>query len=143
MHPDDAQAALDDIKKRQEQSRAGELRHSSSLFNAVVLALVVLLSYASFDVPAPWNGAVILPVVALLALLAFVYLRRAPVLRKPKANEILIGAAAGIALAAVLRGLASAAGAVGLPTPHLLAAVAGAVGCLVVVLRAAGPLRRR
>ncbi|MET8907536.1 hypothetical protein [Micromonospora sp. NPDC004551] len=138
MTPDDAQAALDDIRKRHEQSRAAEVRHSSSPFHLAVLASVVLLSYASFDLPNPWNGAMLFPVVALLALLAFVHVRRAPVLRQPSSGELLGGVAAGIALTAVLQGLASAARAVGMPTPHLVAAGIGAAACLVL----AGPVCR-
>jgi hypothetical protein len=146
MTPDDAQAALDDIRKRHEQSRAEELRHNSSPLYLGVLAAVVLLSYASFDLPNPWGGAMLFPVVALLALLAFVYVRRAPVLRKLSSGELLVGVAAGIALAAVLKGLAAAAQAVGLPTPHLIAAAVGSVVCLLVAVpacRSAEALARR
>ena len=130
MTPDDAQTALDDIRKRHEQSRAEEVRHNSSPFYLGVLALVVLLSYGSFDLPNPWNGAMLFPVLALLALLAFVHVRRAPVRRKPSSGELLVGVAYGIALSAVLQGMAEAARAVGTPTPHLVSAAAGAVLCL-------------
>lgn len=138
MTPDEARAALEDIRKRHEQSRAEEARHSSSPLYLGILALVVLLSYASFDLPNPWGGAMMFPVVVLLASLAFVYLRRAPVLRKPSSGELLLGVAAGILLAAVLRGLAAGAGALGTPTPHLLAAVVAAVACLLVARPACG-----
>jgi hypothetical protein len=146
MTPDDAQAALDDIRKRHEQSRAEEVRHNSSPFYLGILAAVVILSYASFDLPNPWGGAMLFPVVVLLALLAAVYARRAPVLRKPSSGELLVGVASGIVLAAVLRGLAAAARAVGMPTPHLVAAVVGAVVCLLVAgtaCRSAEALVRR
>ncbi|MGX7674245.1 hypothetical protein [Plantactinospora sp. DSM 117369] len=146
MTPDDAQAALDDIRKRHEQSRAAEARHSSSPFYLGVLALVVLLSYASYDLPNPWGGAMLFPVVMLLALLAFVYVRRAPVLRKPSSGELLGGVASGILLVAVLQGLAAAARAGGLPAPHLVAAAIGSVVCLPVAIRAcrgAGALIRQ
>jgi hypothetical protein len=138
MTPDEARAALDDIRKRHEQSRAEELRHGSSPLYLGILALVVLLSYASFDLPNPWGGAVIFPVIALLAVLVFVYLRRAPVLRKPSSGEVLVGVGAGILLAAVLRGLADAVHAAGAPTPHLLAAVVGAVACVLLARPACG-----
>ncbi|MEE6260987.1 hypothetical protein [Plantactinospora sonchi] len=146
MTPDDARAALDDIRKRHEQSRAEEVRHGLSPFYLAVLASVVLLSYASFDLPNPWGGAMLFPVVGLLALLAFVYARRAPVLRKPGSGELLVGVAAGIVLAAVLQGLAAAAQAVGTPTPHLVSAAVGSVICLLMagrVCRGAEALARQ
>ncbi|GAA5202036.1 hypothetical protein GCM10023322_83120 [Rugosimonospora acidiphila] len=130
MTPDDARAALDDIQRRHEQSRAAEARHGFSPFYLGVLALIVLVSYASYDLPNPWNGAMLFPVVALVALLVIAYVRRAPVLRKPGSGELLVGVAAGILLAAVIKGLATAIGTAGMPTPHLIAAAAGAVVCL-------------
>jgi hypothetical protein len=86
--------------------------------------------------PNPWGGAMVFPVVALMVLLAFVYVRRAPVRRKPSSGGLLIGVASGIALAAVLHGLASAGQTVGVPTPHLVAAAVAAVVFLLVAGRA-------
>ncbi|MEV4754849.1 hypothetical protein AB0J86_07010 [Micromonospora sp. NPDC049559] len=146
MTPDDARGALDDIRRRHEQSRAEAARHHSSPLYLGILALVVLISYASFDLPNPWNGAMLIPVTALLALLACVYLRRAPVRRKLDSGELLGGVAAGIVLSAVLQGLAEIAGAVGLPTPHVAAAAVGSVVCLLLavpVCRSVEALARR
>ena len=122
MNPDEAQAALDDIHKRHEQSRAEEARHAWSPVYLLVAVSVLFLSFASFDLPNPWGGAMLFPVVALLVLLVMVYLRRAPVLRKPRSAEAPIWAAFGILLVAVFQGVAAAVQAAGLPIPHVIAA---------------------
>ncbi|MEV4620627.1 hypothetical protein AB0J74_18200 [Asanoa sp. NPDC049573] len=135
MTPDDARAALDDIRMRHEQSRAEEARHNSGPFYLGIVALIVLLSFASFDMPNPWSGAMLFPVAALAAVLVLVHGRRAPVRRTPDSRELLLGVAGGIALAAGLQGLASAGQAAGVPTPHLVSAAIGAVLCVLVASR--------
>jgi hypothetical protein len=132
MNPDDAQSALDELRRRRDQSRAAYLRFGRSRTPMLLSAAIVLLSFASFDLPNPWGGAMIFPAMALIAALLVTYLRRSPVRRPVTTREAAFATAAGLALVAAFRGLAEGARAGGLPAPHTAAAallcVAGLLG---------------
>ncbi|RPF34490.1 hypothetical protein [Streptomyces sp. TLI_185] len=132
MKPEDAQAALDDVQFRTEQSRGEYLRYGYSSGQLLVSALVLFISFASFDLPNPWGGAVLFPAVALLVTQLVVYLRRAPVRMPLGSRAALLSAAAGAALVGLFTVLSDAAEAAGVPVPHTIAgAVLSAVGLLV------------
>ncbi len=122
MEPDDAQNALEDIRRRGDQSRDAHVRFGQSGAALPLLALTVFLPFASFDLPNPWGGAVILPEAVLIAVILAAYLLRSPVRRPVTTTEAALGAAAGVALVAAFGGLAAAARMGGLPAPHTLAA---------------------
>ncbi|TDC65576.1 hypothetical protein [Streptomyces hainanensis] len=132
MHPDDARHALDDIRHRGDQARAAHLRFGHSRTALLLSALALFLPLASYDLPNPWGGAMLLPVVGLLAAMLVGYLCRSPVRRSLTVREAALGAAAGTVLVAAFRGLAAAARTSGVPAPHTAAAlvlcVAGVAG---------------
>ncbi|MGQ5597270.1 hypothetical protein ACUJ8N_28735 [Streptomyces sp. ESR1.13] len=142
MDPVDAQNALDDIHRRGEQSRDAYFRFGHSRTTVQLLALSVFLPFASFDLPNPWGGAVVLPEVALVSIMLVAYLRHAPVRRSITTREAALGAAAGIALMTAFKGLATAARVGGVPAPHTAAAAllctAGAA-CLILAGRRGRP----
>ncbi|MFE7229706.1 hypothetical protein ACWCRF_07635 [Streptomyces sp. NPDC002405] len=145
--PAAAQAALDDIRRRREQSGMAELRHGLSRFYLLAAALLLFAAFASFDLPNPWGGAVLLPGLVLVALMASRWAYRAPVRGKPGAGAWLVAIVGGIAVFAVFSGLAAAIEAAGAPVPHLIAAVVVVGAGLLVAPRARGVaearLRRR
>ncbi|WP_129842485.1 hypothetical protein [Streptomyces sp. RFCAC02] len=142
MNPVDAQNALADIRRRGEQSRDAYLRFGHSRTAVLLLTLSVFLAFASFDLPNPWGGAMILPEAVLLAVMLVAYLHRSPVRRSITTREAALGAAVGTALVAVFKGLAAAVRAGGVPAPHTAAAAllcaAGAV-CLTLAGRRGRP----
>ncbi|GAA4879014.1 hypothetical protein [Kitasatospora terrestris] len=137
MKPDEARAALDDLQYRHRQTRAASARYGFSGANVLVAAVALFISFASFDLPNPWGGAVLFPAVGLLAVQLTVCLRRAPVRLPLGGRQAVLAAAAGVALVAVFRLLAGAAGAAGVPAPHAVAAAAVCLAGLV----AAGRVR--
>jgi hypothetical protein len=135
MRPEEAQAALDDVRRRGDQSRAEYLRYGFSRPYLLVSALLLFISFASFDLPNPWGGAVLFPAVVLLVGMLTVCLRRATVRRPLTSGEALLAAAAGIALVGLFRGLSAAAQAGGVPLPHTVVAAVLSVVSLVVADR--------
>ncbi|MCF3964313.1 hypothetical protein [Streptomyces fuscigenes] len=133
VEPGDARAALDDIRRRQEQSGMAELRHGLSPFYLTWAALLLFASFASFDLPNPWGGAVLFPGIVLVAVMVFAYLRRAPVRNKPSSGATLIAVACGLALVGVFRVLAGAFEAGGAPAPHVIASAIVVGVCLLLV----------
>ncbi|WP_212909501.1 hypothetical protein [Streptomyces sp. TS71-3] len=138
MKPDDALAALDDIRKRQEQSGMAELEYGLSRFYLLLAAVLLFAAFASYDLPNPWGGAVLFPGVVLLALMAFTYVFRAPVRGRPGTAAWLVAVVCGLVVVGAFRGLAAAFGAGGVPVPHLIAGVVVVGACLLV----APPARR-
>ncbi|MFG2226064.1 hypothetical protein [Streptomyces sp. NPDC048644] len=127
----DAQAALDDARRRRGQSRAEYLRYGLSLPYLLAGALIVFAAFASFDLPNPWGGAVLFPSLVLLAGTVAVYLRRAAVRMPLTGKDAFLAVAVGLALVALFRLLSGLADAGGVPAPH---AVAAAVLCVAGVL---------
>ncbi|MEV6941134.1 hypothetical protein AB0N07_03790 [Streptomyces sp. NPDC051172] len=128
--PADAQAALEDIRRRQEQSGVAELRFGLSRPSLLIAALLLFVSFASFDLPNPWGGAVLVPGLLLVALMAVRHTYGAPVRNRPGTGAVLVGLACGIAAYGVFRGLAAALSSGGVPTPHLVAAALVVGACL-------------
>ncbi|GAA2665324.1 hypothetical protein [Streptomyces lunalinharesii] len=122
-----AQAALDDVRRRRGQSRAEYVRYGLSRPYLAATAVLVFAAFASFDLPNPWGGAVLLPSLVLFAGTLAVYLRRASVRMPLTSRQALLAVALGLALAAAIRLLSGAAEAGGVPAPH---AVVSAVLCL-------------
>ncbi|MEU1347380.1 hypothetical protein ACFYPA_23515 [Streptomyces sp. NPDC005775] len=145
--PVDAEAALEDIRRRQEQSGVAELRFGLSRSSLLTAALLLFISFASFDLPNPWGGAVLVPGLLLVALIVVRHTHRAPVRNRPGVGAALVGSACGIAAYGVFRGLAAALSSGGVPTPHLIAAAVVVGACLLVAPRVRGAaearLRRR
>ena len=135
MRPEDAQAALDDVRRRGDQSRAEYLQYGFSRPYLLVSALLLFISFASFDLPNPWGGAVLFPAVALLAGMLVVYLRRASVRRPLTSRDALLATAVGLALVGLFRGLSAVAGAGDVPVPHTVVAAALCVLSLLVADR--------
>ncbi|MEV7423370.1 MULTISPECIES: hypothetical protein [unclassified Streptomyces] len=145
--PADAAAALDDIRRRQEQSGVAELRFGLSRPTLLTAALLLFVSFASYDLPNPWGGAVLLPGLLLVALLVVRHTYGAPVRNRPAPRAVLIGLVCGLAGYAVFRGLAAALSSGGVPGPHAVAAAVVVGAGLLVAPRARGyaeeRLRRR
>jgi len=135
MRPEEASAALADIRRRGEQSRAEYLRYGRSLPVLLLAALLVFLGFASFDLPDPWGGAMLIPALGLLAALAFL-LRRAPVRKEMTTREALYATAFGLGLVAVFQGLSQVAQAGGAPAPHSVSAALVCVACVFLARRA-------
>lgn len=135
LTPADARTALDDIRTRREQSGAAELRFALSRPSLLTAALLLFVSFASFDLPNPWGGAVLLPGLLLVALLVLRHTYGAPVRNRPGTRGVLLGVVGGLAGYAVFRGLAAALSAGGVPTPHLLSAAVVVGGCLLAAPR--------
>ncbi|MEV5734977.1 hypothetical protein [Streptomyces sp. NPDC052292] len=134
--PADAQAALDDIRRRQEESGAAELRFGLSRASVLTAALLLFVSFASFDLPNPWGGAVLLPGLLLVALIVVRHTHGAPVRNRPGATGALLGVVCGIAGFGVFLGLAAALSSGGVPAPHLVAAAVVVGACLLAAPRA-------
>ncbi|MFJ9033379.1 hypothetical protein ACIRQP_33675 [Streptomyces sp. NPDC102274] len=132
----DAQAALEDIRRRQEQSGVAELRFGLSRSSLLTAALLLFISFASFDLPNPWGGAVLVPGLLLVALMVVRRTHGAPVRNRLGAGAALVGLACGIAAFGLFRGLAAALSSGGVPTPHLIAAAVVVGACLLVAPRA-------
>lgn len=133
MQPDEAQAALDNVRFRQGQSHAEYLRYGFSHGRLLLSALIVFVSFASYDLPNPWGGAVLFPVTAVLAWELVHYLRRARVRMPLGGRAVLLSACAGAALVGLFTVLSDALQAGGVPVPHAVAsAVVCALGLLVV-----------
>jgi hypothetical protein len=127
----DARDALDDVRRRREQARAEFVRYGLSRPYLLVKALLVFVAFASFDLPNPWGGAVLLPSLLLAAGTMAVYRAKAPVLMPLTYKDALHGAAVGLALVALFRLLSDLADTGGVPAPHMTASavlcVAGAL----------------
>ncbi|MEU1705322.1 hypothetical protein ABZ478_07945 [Streptomyces sp. NPDC005706] len=134
--PADARAALEDIRRRQEQSGVAELRFELSRSSVLTAALLLFVSFASFDLPNPWGGAVLLPGLLLVAWIVVRHTHGAPVRNRLGTGGALVGVACGIAAFAVFQGLAAALSSGGVPTPHLIAAAAVVGACLLAAPRA-------
>ncbi|MEU0744272.1 hypothetical protein [Streptomyces sp. NPDC006134] len=134
--PADARAALEDIRRRQEQSGMAELQFGMSRSSLLVAALLLFVSFASFDLPHPWGGAVLVPGLLLVALMAVRHTYGAPVRGRMGAGAVLVGLACGVAAFGVFRGLAAALSSGGVPAPHLVAAVVVVGACLLAAPRA-------
>lgn len=133
MEPDEAQAALDHVRLRQGQSHAEYLGYGFSRGRLLLSALIVFVSFASFDLPNPWGGAVLFPVAAVLVWQLALYLRRARVRMKLSGRAAVLSACTGAALVGLFTVLSDAADAGGVPVPHTVAAaVVCALGLLVV-----------
>jgi hypothetical protein len=128
MTSDDAQAALDDIHRRQSQTRDAYARQGFSRPYVLITALMIFLVCTSFDLPTPWNGAMILPLAALVAWQFVLHRRRSAVRRRPSIVEQLFALAVAGILVGAFACLSAAAEALGTPVPHTLA---GAVLALV------------
>ncbi|MGW2210461.1 hypothetical protein [Streptomyces sp. NPDC001781] len=143
--PSAAGAALEDIRRRQEQSGVAELRFGLSRPSLLLAALLLFASFASFDLPNPWGGAVLVPGLLLVAAIAIRHTYAAPVRNRPGTRAALVGAVCGIAAYLVFRGLAAALSAGGVPVPHVIAAavVVGAALLAAPRARAAAEARLR
>ena len=122
MNAEEAQRALDDIRRRDDQTRAAHSRIVCSPAAVGLLAVAVLIPFASYDLPNPWGGAMILPWAALMIGLLVVYLRRSPVRQRLTINDAAWGATSGVLLLAAFRGATAVASTAGVPAPHALAA---------------------
>ncbi|MFC9740816.1 hypothetical protein ACFVKC_23165 [Streptomyces noursei] len=122
-----AQVALDDVRRRRGQSHAEYVRYGLSRPYLAAAALLVFAAFASFDLPNPWGGAVLLPGLVLFAGTSAAYARRASVRMPLTSKQALLALAFGLALVAAFRLLSGAAEAGGVPAPH---AVVSAVLCL-------------
>ncbi|MFJ9421770.1 hypothetical protein [Streptomyces sp. NPDC101249] len=141
--PADARAALDDIRRRQEQSGTAELNFGLSRASLATAALLLFVSFASFDLPNPWGGAVLLPGLLLVAVLVLRHTHGAPVRNRPGTRAVLIGLVCGLAGYAVFRVLAAALSAGGVPVPHTIAAAVVVGACLLAAPRAGRIARER
>ncbi|GAA5611637.1 hypothetical protein CP981_16255 [Streptomyces platensis] len=133
MTSHDAQAALDDVRRRRGQSRAEYVRYGLSRPYLLAGAVIVFVAFASFDLPNPWGGAVLFPSLVMLAGTIAVYVRQASVRMPLTGKEAYLAVAVGLALVALFRLLSGVADAGGVPAPH---AVVAAVLCTVGVLAA-------
>ncbi|GAA2941617.1 hypothetical protein GCM10020227_05470 [Streptomyces flavovirens] len=120
----EVQDTLDDVRRRSAQARAEHVRHGLSWPYLLAEALLVFTAFASYDLPNPWGGAVLLPSLLLAMGTIAVYLRKAPVRMPLTYKGALLGAAAGLVLVGLFRLLSDVAGAVGVPAPHVVAAAA-------------------
>ncbi|MFJ8547037.1 hypothetical protein ACIRFH_34720 [Streptomyces sp. NPDC093586] len=139
MEPEEARAALDQVRLRQDQSHAEYLGYGFSRGRLLLSALIVFVSFASFDLPNPWGGAVLFPVAAVLAWQLALYVRRARVRMALTGRAAMLSVCAGAALVGLFKVLSDAADAGGVPVPHTVAgAVVCALGLLVVRRTVAG-----
>ncbi|MFH8753929.1 hypothetical protein ACH4GK_41860 [Streptomyces rimosus] len=120
----DAQDALDEVRRRSEQAHAEQVRYGLSWAYLFVEALLVFAAFASYDLPNPWGGAVLIPSLLLATGTVAVYLRRAPVRMPLTHKNALHGVAVGLGLVGLFRLLSDFAGAVGVLVPHVAAAAA-------------------
>ncbi|MFH9012401.1 hypothetical protein ACH4C6_13555 [Streptomyces sp. NPDC017943] len=123
MTSDDAQAALDDIRRRQDQTRHAYARQGFSRPVVLIAASMIFLVCLSFDLPTPWNGAMIVPLALLAAAQWVLHRRSSAVRRRPSAVEQVFALAVTAILIGTFMGLSAAASAAGAPAPHTLAGV--------------------
>ncbi|REK84408.1 hypothetical protein DY245_43465 [Streptomyces inhibens] len=127
----DAQAALDDIRHRQNQACDEYIRHVSSRSHSLLAALALFAMFASFDLPRPWNIAAALLGSGLGAVGLVIQQRRAPVRRKVAGVEAVFYVWLGVAFWVVFSAVLIAARLLGLPAPSTLAAAVVALASLV------------
>ena len=138
----DAQDSLDTIRRLQGRSVEEYVDHGFTGPYVLLSALVVFVSFASFDLPGPWNSLAIALGLGLAAMLSVICERRARVHRKPTGPELLYYLAAAIVflMACVAFQIAAAVSAVklGMPAHHTVAAAATAL----TVVATARPARK-
>ncbi|MFE3742223.1 hypothetical protein [Streptomyces sp. NPDC059134] len=133
MDAERAERALDEIRRREGQTRAAHARFVWSPAGVAILAVALLVPFASYDLPDPWGGGLFVPWVVLMAGLLFVHRRRAPVRPMLTTRDAAWGAAGGVLLLGAFGAVSSAAAAAGISAPHALAAVVVTVCGVVVV----------
>ncbi|MFE0604421.1 hypothetical protein ACFW2T_24215 [Streptomyces sp. NPDC058892] len=130
MTPHDAQAALDAIHHRQEQTLDGYLRHAHSRPYLIAAALGLFAVCSSFDLQGSWRTAAIVVGNGLTLGGLLVYQRRASVRRRTTGPEALFYTAVGVLLLALFWTAAIAAHFAGLPARHTLAAAVTALAAV-------------
>ncbi|WP_238008829.1 hypothetical protein KZZ52_44880 [Dactylosporangium sp. AC04546] len=100
MHPHDAQASLDDIRRLQDRTREQVARQGFSLSCVLPAALGLFVGLASIDLRNPWRTAAVLLGFGLFVGVGIVHGRRALVQRQPTSLEWLfwVGVSAGLML---------------------------------------------
>ncbi|MFF5701013.1 hypothetical protein ACFY7H_00620 [Streptomyces sp. NPDC012794] len=127
MTAHDAQAALDAIHHRRQQTFDAYLRHAYSRPYLIASALGLFAVCSSFDLPSPWNTAAVLAGNALTLGGLFAHQRRAPVRRGSSGPEALTYAVFGVLLLVFFWAVAIAAYFTGLPARHTFAAAVTAL----------------
>jgi hypothetical protein len=139
--PHDARASLDTIHRLQGRSIDESVDHGFARPYVLLSALVVFVTFASFDLPGPWDRFATALGLGLGAMASVICQRRTRVHRKPTGQERLFYLAAAIAflVACVVFQIAAAVAAVklGMPANHTVAAAATAL-TVVAVARPAG-----
>ncbi|MFJ8850013.1 hypothetical protein [Streptomyces sp. NPDC102437] len=130
MTSNDAQARLTEIRRLQERTSDEYVRHGFSRPYLITAALMIFIALASFDLPNPWSGAMLLPVFALVVGQLITYRRRASVRRRPTGPEVLFALGLSAVFLAAFAGLLAAARAMGAPAPHAVAAAVLALASL-------------
>jgi hypothetical protein len=142
MFPPDARASLDAIRRLQGRSIDESVDHGFARPYVLLSALVVFVTFASFDLPRPWSTFAVALGLGSAALGAGVCRRGIRVHRRPTGPERLSHLAAAIvflvACVAFQTAGAVAAVALGMPAHHTVAAAATALA----VVATAGPVRR-
>src|SRR3954470_17997422 len=142
MLADDAQESLDTIHRLQGRSIDESVDHGFARPYVLLSALVVFVTFASFDLSDPCNRFAIALGPGLAAVVSCICQRRARVHRKPTGLEQLYYLAAALVflLACVACQVAAAVAALGLgmPAHHTVAAAATAL----TVVATAGPARK-
>jgi 4-amino-4-deoxy-L-arabinose transferase-like glycosyltransferase len=131
MTPNDAQASLEDIHRRQDQTREEYVRHSSSRRHALVLGLALFAVLASADLRSPWSGVAVGLGFGLIAAVAVAQGRKSLVRRRQRGAELmlLVGVVGGLIVAISVFSLITGVlnHAFGLPAPHTIAGAAVAL----------------
>lgn len=107
----DVQVALDDVRRRGEQAHAEHVRYGLSWPYLLAEGLLAFAAFASYDLPNPWAGAVLLPSLLLATGTIAVYLRKASVRMPLTHRDALYGVAAGLGLVGLFRLLSDFVGA--------------------------------
>ncbi|WP_438486838.1 hypothetical protein [Streptomyces sp. S186] len=138
----DAQAALDAIRERQEQTREEYVRHNYSGAQGLLTALAVFAIGSAIDLPSPWSLAGRIAAGVLIAGGMVVQYRRARVRRRPTRAERVFTAWVVAAVLTVFIAALVAARLTELPVPSVPAAGVAAVATLVATY-ATRPIARR
>ncbi|MER6049033.1 hypothetical protein ABT168_16520 [Streptomyces sp. NPDC001793] len=138
----DAQAALDAIRERQEQTREQYVHQNYSGAQGLVTALVVFAIGSAVDLPSPWSLVGRIVAAVLMAGGAIVYCRRTRVRRRQTGAEKAFTALVVAVVVTVFVAAVVVARLMELPAPSVPAAAVAAVVTLVVTY-ATRPIAKR